>query len=283
MENTQIASAYAIGNTFLNSYYAENGGAELAILLSSMSLDIFVGGLPADPAIWSEFTELWDMNTAKNVSFIQKAYAVMYSFLQSWWQDTEEVEAKAILATLAVTEHGLPTEKIWKQWLAVAESIKMKNTYDNNTIVSPLPSQELIAKEEGYWHIKLPNDYKKFIEKYNGVAPLQNEFSVNGRKYLIERFLPILENSENNEFGEYDIDVVLTELDERLISDEDLIGVELLPIATLFAGDFLALDYVKNRENPSLSIWVHDESADLEPITIAAFDTFTQLTENMAK
>lgn len=283
VENTQAHRAYVISNAFLNSYYAEHGGEELAGLLGSMSMDIFAGELPADPAIWSEFTELWDLNTVKHASFIQKAYAAMYSFLQSWWKDTEDPEAKEILARLAVTENGLPAEKIWERWLEVAESIKGKNMYDDNTIVSPLPSQELIAKEEGYWHIKLPNDYKEFIAKYNGVVPLQNEFSINGRKYLIERFLPILENPENNEFGEYDIDVVLTELDERLISDEDLIGIELLPIATLFAGDFLVLDYAKNRENPSLSIWLHDESADLEPITVAAFDTFTQLTENMTK
>ena len=33
---------------------------------------------------------------------------------------------------------------------------------------------------------------------------------------------------------------------ERLTSNEDLIGCELLPIAELFAGDYLCLDFTKN-------------------------------------
>ncbi|QBO35725.1 SMI1/KNR4 family protein [Periweissella cryptocerci] len=153
--------------------------------------------------------------------------------------------------------------------------------YDDKSIMFPLPSQDLITKEEGCWSVVLPDDYKKFITAYNGVTPISNEFTVNAREYLIEKFLPILETPEDNELGEYDIDVVLTELDERLISDEDLVGVELLPIAALFSGDFLVLDYSSRKQNPSLAIWLHDESSEWEPVKIPAFETFSELLNNL--
>ena len=43
----------------------------------------------------------------------------------------------------------------------------------------------------------------------------------------------------------------MSQLDERIIEDEDLIGVEILPIAVLFAGDFVCLDYRSNRNERS--------------------------------
>ncbi len=43
---------------------------------------------------------------------------------------------------------------------------------------------------------------------------------------MIVSFLCILENAEHSEFGFYDIDVVLSQIEERLTDNEDLVGCE---------------------------------------------------------
>lgn len=78
----------------------------------------------------------------------------------------------------------------------------------------------------------------------------------------------------DNEF--YDIGVVRTQLDERIVSDEDLVGTELLPIAVLFAGDFVCLDYRNNAKEPSVCVWNHEESTDVEPVTYFASASFEE-------
>ena len=82
---------------------------------------------------------------------------------------------------------------------------------------------------------------------------------------MIERFLCVLENSKDNPLGVYDIDVVMSQLDERLFVHEDILGFELIPILALFGGDFVCLNYLENPENPSICIWYHEESYELDP------------------
>ncbi|MBM7543289.1 SMI1/KNR4 family protein [Amphibacillus cookii] len=137
---------------------------------------------------------------------------------------------------------------------------------EETSIILPLPNEKDIAKQEGYWRVKLPIEYKDFVSKYNGAIPVENLFTVNFHEYVIERFLCILEDSENNSMGMYDIDVVLSQIEERLTDNEDLVGVELLPIASLFGGDFLCFNFKDRKDNPSVGVWKHDESSELEPI-----------------
>lgn len=79
-------------------------------------------------------------------------------------------------------------------------------------------------------------------------------FFANNSEYLIERFLCILENSEEHEFGFYDIDVVLTQIEDKLTDNEDIIGVEALPIAQLFSGDYLCLNFKESFESPAVVV-----------------------------
>ena len=51
-------------------------------------------------------------------------------------------------------------------------------------------------------------------------------------------FLCILKNVQETQEGWYDISVVESQIGERLTDNEDLIVIEVLPIAELFAGDF---------------------------------------------
>lgn len=148
------------------------------------------------------------------------------------------------------------------------------------TIVYPLPGVELLEKREKKWRLSLPKDYKDFILKYNGSIPDTKSFTCNNRSYAISRFLCILENTKEDKYGWYDIGVVESQVGERLTDKEDLIGVEVLPIAELFAGDYLCLDFRKDKLNPSVCVWNHEESGDFEPVTYwvaGSFEDFTKL------
>lgn len=80
---------------------------------------------------------------------------------------------------------------------------------DNNSIVTPLPTDELIKAFEDDSRVELPQDYKCFLKEYNGAIPETNMFTFKRRKYLVERFLCLLAKPIYDlENEEYDIDVV---------------------------------------------------------------------------
>ncbi|OXM85727.1 SMI1/KNR4 family protein [Paenibacillus rigui] len=149
----------------------------------------------------------------------------------------------------------------------------------HDTIVHPLPGDAYLNKEEGMWRVNLPIQYREFIKKNNGGVPEQNSFIANHRSYAIDRFLCILEDANNNKFGVYDIDVTLTRIEDRLTDNEDLVGVELLPIASLFSGDYLCLDFKVSNEAPSVCVWSHEESGELEPVSYIVSSSFEEFLE----
>lgn len=143
---------------------------------------------------------------------------------------------------------------------------------EGSTITSP--SNERIEKLEIYSRVKYPKSFISFIRDYNGGIPITNKFEVNSREYVIERFLSISDVPRNSELGDYDISVVLTQLDERLTNNPELIGDELIPFAVLFAGDFVCLDFRQN-ETPSIVVWYHEKSEEFNPITSKVADNFS--------
>lgn len=146
--------------------------------------------------------------------------------------------------------------------------------------IIPTPSRELIEKEEKMWGINLPAPYKDMLMKTNGGSPVKKEFIVKGRMRMITTFLCVLEDTEHSTNGCYDIDVVLTQIEDRLTDNEDLVGCELLPIAELFAGDYLCLDYRADKNTPSVCVWSHEESGELAPVTYQvarSFDEFAMM------
>ena len=146
----------------------------------------------------------------------------------------------------------------------------------NQSIIYPLPTDALLQEREVAWRVKLPDDYKKFIMRKNGFRPSKNLFFLTNRSFLIERFLCMLENTKDNPLGMYDIDVVMSQLDERLFVHEDILGFELIPIVALYGGDFLCLNYLEDTENPSICIWYHEESYELEPAIELVAINFTE-------
>lgn len=144
-----------------------------------------------------------------------------------------------------------------------------------DTIVKPLPTDFLINKYEGFWKLKLPEGFISFIKSYNGVVVEGAEFKGSNRKYMIERFLCMVDDIENNPMGIYDIDVVFSQIGERLTENEDLLGAEVLPIANVFAGDFICLDFRESKYEPTVCVWDHEESEVFEPVTYKISDSFS--------
>ncbi len=148
-------------------------------------------------------------------------------------------------------------------------------TFTNN--YSYRPNEERISKLESIWGIQLPKEYRKFLMKENGGVPAKRNFNCGKQTRMIERFLCIKEKNTNEDYAWYDINVVITQVEERLASDPDQETDELIPIAELFAGDLLCLDY-RETETPSVCVWFHEESEEWNPVTEKVADSFSEFT-----
>ena len=140
--------------------------------------------------------------------------------------------------------------------------------------IFPKPSEQLIQETEKYWRLKLPSSYYRFLMKYNGGIPAKQTFYYQNHGYCVVCFLCLLEDVENDNNGCFDIDVVLTQIEDRLTTTEEYRGYELLPIAELFGCDYLCLDFRENPNEPCICIWKHDESGELDPVTFKVADSF---------
>ncbi|MBC1227224.1 SMI1/KNR4 family protein [Listeria booriae] len=152
---------------------------------------------------------------------------------------------------------------------------------EKGSIILPLPTEEIVNNEENMWRVKLPAKYKSFLIENNGGVPVEKSFMANNHSYAIDRFLCVLEDTENNDLGEYDIDVTLTRIEERLTDNEDLVGVDLLPIAILFAGDYLCLDYRESKDRPKVCVWNHEESGELDPVVYFVANSFEEFINSL--
>lgn len=113
--------------------------------------------------------------------------------------------------------------------------------------------------------MELPVAYKRFLLSGHGGYPVQNEFSHGGSLRMVEFFLPILDDPDEEEEGWRDTSVVLTELDGRILDDEDMVGMNIIPFAALAGGDFVCFDFRKNPAGPDISVWDHERSEELAP------------------
>ena len=143
-------------------------------------------------------------------------------------------------------------------------------------MIYPLPTDALLQEREVAWRVKLPDDYKEFIKNENGLIPSKRYFHFGNNEKVIDRFLAILAISGEKEEEAYDIGVVSTQLEGRIVFDEDSVGMQLIPIAALFGGDFLCLNYAEEAEHPSICIWYHEESYELEPAIEFVANNFTE-------
>lgn len=137
------------------------------------------------------------------------------------------------------------------------------------------PDNERMTDVERKWRVKLPDEFRSLLMEYNGGIPEKREFQCGRQARMIERFLCIKEKGTDENYAWYDINVVLTLVDSRIVADPDRLGYEIIPIAELFAGDLLCLDY-RESSIPSVCVWFHEESGEWEPVTEKVADTFSE-------
>ena len=149
------------------------------------------------------------------------------------------------------------------------------------SIVLPLPDDDYITRLERGYRIVLPEDYKEFLKSSGGGRPVGYQgFCGDGRRWAIDRFLCLTRDYRDNPLGMYDLDVTWSQLSDRMNEDPDGVGMFMVPVVVLFAGDFLCLDYrgcaAEPRTGPSVVVWLHDESDILAPVTRPVCGTFTE-------
>ena len=149
-------------------------------------------------------------------------------------------------------------------------------TQKEQAMIYPLPTDALIQEREVAWIVRLADEYKQFIKNENGLIPSKRYFHFRHNEKVIDRFLAILAVSGEKAEEDYDIGVVSTQLEGRIVFDEDSVGMQLIPIAALFGGDFLCLNYAEEAEHPSICIWYHEESYELEPVIEFVANNFTE-------
>jgi hypothetical protein len=138
------------------------------------------------------------------------------------------------------------------------------------------PSAQRISKIETCYNIKLPERYLEFLKSNNGGIPEVNSVEINQYPLVIERFLPISEEPKVCGIGAYDVVVVMSQIEERLTDNPDCVGCEILPIAALFSGDFVCLDYRIDKNMPSICVWDHEKSDFLSSKTYTISDNFSE-------
>jgi len=86
-------------------------------------------------------------------------------------------------------------------------------------IISPMPTDALLHEREVAWKVRLPDDYKEFIKKENGLIPSKRYFHFRNNEKVIDHFLAILAISGEKAEEVYDIGVVSTQLEGRIVFD----------------------------------------------------------------
>ena len=127
-----------------------------------------------------------------------------------------------------------------------------------------------VASELG---VRFPLEYLALLKRANGGKPIQQYFALGNNEKVIERFLSFVANYKESPFGIYDIEVVWSQIEDRL--EEGI-----CPFAMVFAGDFLCFDCRQENKEPSIVLWDHDKAAQgkLSLIPVATdFDQFTMM------
>ena len=150
----------------------------------------------------------------------------------------------------------------------------------------PPAGAERIAWFERTFEVVLPSSYRELLERGHGGSPVHGDFEVGHQERTVERFLCLLPSPrEEPAAGWADITIVMSQIDDRL-GPADETGSSLIPIAALFGGDFVCLDYRASRREPAVVVWDHERSEELEPFTVPvapSFGAFEQLLDPGAR
>lgn len=162
----------------------------------------------------------------------------------------------------------MPAKKATKKTVKKAVPSNAKASlleFEPGTIAGP-PSTAYVKKKERMLGNPFDPAFLAFLQEHNGGVPKQRLFKVGRNEKVLERFLCLLPDYEDNALGDYDIGVVWSDIEDRL-SDF------LVPFAAVFAGDFLCFDH-EDANPPRVVLWNHDLSEEDEPSTVPVADSF---------
>lgn len=151
-----------------------------------------------------------------------------------------------------------------------------------DTIIQPLPNDEMIKSLEDYFRHEFPKEYVDFLKKYSGIIPAMNVITCGKKQYYIDRFLCVLEDHVNDKNGWYDIEVVATQMEMQMLDfwdeetdeeNDESYGMDTIPIARLTTEDYIYLDY-RAGDPPCISSWYYDKAYGDVPAFHKIADSF---------
>ena len=142
--------------------------------------------------------------------------------------------------------------------------------------IAPPTRQEIQRMQEGF-KVQYPQDYLDFVQEDNGGVPINRFFDTVNNIKVVDRFLPMMDDpNADHAHGQYEVEVVWSQINDRLGEDPDEIGSQLIPIACLEFGDMVCLDFRKNPKTPEICVWYHDQSEEYKPVTEKIANSFTE-------
>lgn len=144
--------------------------------------------------------------------------------------------------------------------------------YESGSLLGPVDENQVREFREWYREnenasFEFDPSYLSYLRHSHGGVPKKRCFRTQrGRTRMIDRFLNFIDRKSNDPQACYNVEVVWSQIEERLTHD-------LLPFAVLFAGDMVCFKYDKPGR-PSIVVWEHEKSAPREPYLDYVADDF---------
>lgn len=134
----------------------------------------------------------------------------------------------------------------------------------------PALSSQRVGIVEQSLGCHFPASFINALRKANGGVPAGQFFEHLGDERAVDRFLSIIDDYKNDPLGMYDIEVVWSQIEDRL-------GETLVPIAALKNGDFLCLNVADQAAEPEVVLWDHERSDVDAPAATHVANSFDEL------
>jgi hypothetical protein len=128
--------------------------------------------------------------------------------------------------------------------------------------------EKYVGETEKMLGQKLPPDFLALLRQHNGGIPKRKFFRLGNNIKVIDQFLALVPDYEKSPYGDLDIGVVWSAIEDRL-------NDYLVPFCLVFPGDYLCFDY-ETGDAPKVVLWIHDRSTEDNPATVAVADSFRE-------
>ncbi len=138
---------------------------------------------------------------------------------------------------------------------------------------------EEIKTNENWFRVELPQDYIDYILDDSKLIFEKKCIKYGTDKYeaSIQSFLFHSDDYEEYEHLEdYDIGVVISQIDSRICEGNNSVGFKIIPFLALDGGDFICFDFREDENNPIIVRWDHEISEEFSPYVLHVANSFTE-------